>query len=197
MIFQKPKYYRDCSHLKMDVFLEILKTKDLNLLCYYGKPKSVELKTIWESIELEYENLTGNPKYYAEISAGNEECVFINRINGLVVLYDLMRLNPDKEFEEYKTYWEIEGIDLIGLKTTILRERTRYEISKDQEEARKKLKESKPITIERLKIIIESALNKDYIDFSKITVTEWVEMCKVVEEKSNEQKRLSDAKRTD
>lgn len=186
MFLKKPKYYRDCSELKAATFFKILKTQDKTLLCYEGKPKQKELDAIWAAIELEYETLTGNPKYYHQLAESNEECLDIIRNNGLILLYWKKKLAPDKDWSEDEKYWDVEGMDANGIYTLILRERTRFNIRRLQKEERERLKGEahKPITIERLKHIVEEALNKDFIDFEKISVVEWVDMCNILNERA-------------
>src|SRR5574343_363897 len=149
MFLKKPKYYRDCSELKAATFFKILKTQDKTLLCYEGKPKQKELDAIWAAIELEYETLTGNPKYYHHLAESNEECLDIIRNNGLILLYWKKKLAPDKDWSEDEKYWDVEGMDANGIYTLILRERTRFNIRRLQKEERERLKGEahKPITI--------------------------------------------------
>lgn len=186
MFLKNPKYYMDCSELKAATFFKILKTQDKTLLCYEGRPKQNELDAIWAAIELEYETLTGNPKYYHQLSESNEECLDVIRNNGLILLYWKKKLAPDKDWSEDEKYWDVEGLDANGIYTVILRERTRFNIRRLQAEERERLKGAahKPITIERLKHIVEEALNKDFIDFEKISVVEWVDMCNILNERA-------------
>lgn len=192
-MFEKPKYYLDCAHLKMDLFLDIMETGNREPLCYFGKPNKKVLIEIWAKIEEEYEKITANPEYYQSLARTNEDYKVINRLEGLIILYNLMRLNPDNEYLDYKQYWEVDEVDLKGLESIIKREKTRFEIDKIQEKSLKKAKDDnvKPMTIEGVKLSVEEWLNKDYIDFSKITVKEWVEMCHRANEKS---KALKDAR---
>lgn len=191
MFLKKPKYYRDCGELKAATFFKILKTQDKNLLCYYGKPKEKDVEEIWAAIELEYETLTGNPKYYHQLAESNNDCLDVIRNNGLILLYWKKKLAPDKDWSEDEIFWDVEGLDANGIYTVILRERTRYSIRKIQEEERNNLKNGshKPITIERLKHIVEEALNKDFIDFDKISVAEWVDMCNILNERAEALKK--------
>ena len=189
MLFQKPKYYQDCSELKAATFFKILKTQKKTLLCYQGKPKKKDLDHIWESIENEYEKLTGSPKYYNHLAESNEECLQVIRINGLILLYWKKKLAPDNDYKEDEVYWDVEGLDANGIYTTILRERTKLNIKILQEQERNKLKETKPVTIERIKHIVELALDKDYIDFEKISVAEWVDLCNILNERAEAAKK--------
>ena len=184
MLFQKPKYYQDCSELKAATFFKILKTQDKALICYKGKPNKKDLDTIWASIEAEYERLTGNPKYFHQLAESNEECLDIIRNNGLVLLYWKKKLAPDKDWSEDEKYWDVEGLDANGIYTVILRERTKFNIRRLQAEEREKLKDHKPVTIERVKHIVELALDKDYNDFEKISVLEWIDLCNILNERA-------------
>jgi len=185
-MFKKPKYYQDCSELKAATFFKILKTQDLSLLCYFGKAKTKELELIWSNIQNEYEKLTAGIKFYHQLSESNQDCLDVIRNNGLILLYWKKKLSPDKDHLEDEKYWEVEGMDATALYALIMRERTRYNIKYLQAQELKNIKEKtqKPITIERLKHIVEEALNKDYIDFEKISVLEWIDLCNILNERA-------------
>ena len=185
MFLKKPKYYNDCSELKAATFFKILKTQDKSLLCYYGKPKQKELDAIWEAIEQEYEKLTAGDKYRHRLAESNSDCLDVIRNNGLILLYWKKKLAPDGNYLEDEAYWQVEGLDANALYALIMQERTRFNIRKLQEQEINNLKEksNKPVTIERLKHIVEEALHKDFIDFEKISVTEWVDLCNILNEK--------------
>ena len=183
MIFQKAKYYSNCSELPIGIFFKILETKDLTLLCYRGIKK--DLKDVWESIIREYEELTGSPEYSNYLSKTNSDCIRINRINSLIGLFWLKQLRPDDDYTSLEEYWNVKGIDRTSLKTKILQERTKLNIDIVKRQSQSKLKQpEKKQTIEDIKILLAENLNLKYeIDTSKTSVKEWVAMCKRVEEK--------------
>jgi hypothetical protein len=185
-MFKKAKYYNDCSELKAATFFKILKTGDKTLLCYSGKPKQKELDSIWESIETEYEQKTATPQYIYKIAESNNDCLNIIRNNGLILLYWKKKLAPDRDWSNDEKYWDVEGYDANGIYAIILQERTRFNIRKIQEQEIKELKDKsqKPITIERLKHYVELGLEKDYIDFEKISVLEWLDLCALYSERA-------------
>lgn len=193
MLFQKPKYYKDCSELKAAIFFKILKTQDKTLLCYQGRPKQKELDIIWDQIENEYEKLTANQKYYHQLAESNDECLDIIRNNGLVLLYWKKKLAPEQDWSDDEKYWDVEGYDANGIYSVIMRERTRFNIRRLQAEERAKLKETsqKTYSIERIKHIVEEALNKDYIDFEKISVLEWIDLCNILSERAEQIKGMA------
>lgn len=185
-MFEKPKYYQDCSELKVATFFKILKTQDLRLLCYYGKPKQKVLDEIWSNIQEEYEKLTAGVKYCRQISESNEECLEVIRNNGLILLYFKKKLQPDGDHSADEKYWDVEGCDADEIYKIILRERTRHEIKKLQEEERKELKDKgqEKITFERHKHYVEDMNNRDHIDLEKVSVAEWIDFCHSANERA-------------
>jgi hypothetical protein len=182
MFLKKPKYYKDCSELPVGIFFKILETQDISLLCYYGKKK--DLTEVWEAIIKEYEQLTGSPEYSTYLAKTNADCIRINRMNSLVGLYWLKHLDPTNDYSELETYWGVNGLDLNQIKTKLLQERTKFNIDIVKREAQKNLKGDKEKqSMEDIKIMLEENLNKDYIDTEKVSVKEWVAMCKRVEQK--------------
>lgn len=183
MFLKKAKYYKDCSELPVGVFFKILETQDVNLLCYSGKKKG--LTEIWEAIIKEYEILTGSPEYSTYLAKTNADCIRINRMNSLVGLYWLKHLDPNSDYAELERYWGVSGMDLSGIRTKILQERTKFNIDIVKRDAQKKLKgETKKQSIEDIKIMLAENLNLKYeIDTDKTSVKEWVAMCNRVEQK--------------
>lgn len=183
MFLKKAKYYKDCSELPVGVFFKILETQDLNLLCYKGKKK--DLEPIWEGIIKEYEILTGSPEYSTYLAKTNQDCIRINRMNSLIGLYWLKHLDPNSDYSELERYWGVSGMDLNGLKTKILQERTKFNIDQVKKEAQKNLKgEQESATIDDIKIWLQENLNIKYeIDTEKTSVKTWVSMVKRVEAK--------------
>lgn len=185
-MFLKAKYYKDCSELPVGVFFKILETQDLNLLCYKGKKKGLD--PIWEAIIKEYEQLTGSPEYSTYLAKTNQDCIRINRMNSLIGLYWLKHLDPNKEhydYSELEQYWGVSGMDLNGLKTKILQERTKFNIDQVKKEAQKNMKgEQKKQGMDDIKLWLEENLNIKYeIDVDKTSVKTWVSMVKRVEAK--------------
>lgn len=181
-MFVKPKYYKDCSELPVGIFFKILETQDLSLLCYKGKKKG--LQEVWESIIKEYEQLTGIPEYSTYLAKTNADCIKINRMNSLIGLYWLKYLDPSNDHSALEDYWEVKGLDLNQIKTKILQERTKFNIELVKRESQKNIKGNKEKqSMEDIKIMLEENLNKDYIDTEKVSVKEWVAMCKRVEQK--------------
>jgi hypothetical protein len=189
-MLRKAKYFRDCSELKAATFFRILKTGDKTLLCYDGKPNPKECSRIWESIELEFERETATPEYKHQLSETNFEYLTSIRINGLILLYNQKKLAPERNWTEDEVFWDVQGYDADAIHSLILQEITRYKIYKLQEKERQELKgNEEKMTIEDLKLAVEEWLNKDYIDFEKITVLEWIGMIRRVKKKSEQLKK--------
>mgnify|MGYP006909290352 CR=1 FL=1 len=193
MFLRKPKYYRDCSELRAAAFFKILKTQDKSLLCYSGRPRQKEVTKIWSDIEIEYEKLTAGDKYQQQLTESNEECLHVLRNNGLILLYWKKKLAPDKDWSEDERYWDVDNNDADGIYTIIMREHTRHKINMIQNEELKKLKEQtqKPLTIERAKHYVELGLDKDYIDFEKISVLDWIDLCHLYTERAEATKSIA------
>lgn len=197
MLFKKPKYYKDCSELPIGIFFKILETKDVNLLLIKGKHK--KLLEVWESILKEYEQLTGSPEYTNQLAKTNNECKKTIRLNAIIAIYWLLHFDKEGDYSEQLAYWNVTGKDETQVRTQILQEQTKLNIDRIKLEARQKLKQStqENKSFEDIKAIVEESRGGNYIDSNKVTVKEWIAMCKRLEEKSKAIKSISNGRGKD
>jgi hypothetical protein len=196
-LLRKAKYYKDCSELPVGTFFKILDKQDLTLLCYYGKLKAKELQPIWELIISEYETLTGSPEYHNQLAKSNNDCIRITKLNAMIALFWLVHYDKDRDYSEELTYWGLRGNDEQSIKTQILLERTKLSIDQSKRKAKEQAKkfENEDKSFEDIKAIIEEWRSGNYIDANKMTVKEWVSVCKRINQKSKAIKALNDGRR--
>ena len=190
-VFKKAKRYKTCSELPIGVFFRILGSNDLTLLCVEGKAKQDQLKLTWESIIKEYEVITGKPEYTNTLIRTIDDCKKIQRLNALTALFWMMCYEPNGDYDEHIEYWGIRGKDANSVKTQLLQERTKFNIDLIKREGKESVK-ARPQSFESLKAKVEYILNKDYIDEARTSVKQWVEYCKLVEEKTKAIKSVNE-----
>lgn len=190
-VFKKAKIYKTCSELPIGVFFRILESNDLTLLCVEGKVKQDQLKLTWESIIKEYEVITGKPEYTNTLIRTIDDCKKIQRLNALTALFWMMCYEPNGDYAEHIEYWGIRGKDANSVKTQLLQERTKFNIDLIKREGKESVK-ARPQSFESLKAKVEYILNKDYIDETRTSVKQWVEYCKLVEEKTKAIKSVNE-----
>ena len=190
-VFKKVKVYSNCSELPIGIFFKVLESNDLTLLCAEGKAKQDQLKRTWESIIKEYEVITGKPNYTNTLVRTIDDCKKIQRLNALTALFWMMCYEPSGDYKEYIEYWGVRGSDANSVKTQLLQERTKFNIDLIKREGKETVK-VKPQSFESLKAKVEYILNKDYIDETRTSVKQWVEYCKLVEEKTKAIKSVNE-----
>lgn len=173
-------YYSNCSELPVSVFYDILESGDIKLLIKSGFVKIQTLKTAWNSIQKEFEQLTGTQKSQSNLFKTNHDLIRINRLNALITIYTLWQYRPNDNYSEELKYWGVNVTSVEHLKSVILQEKTNLNIKLLKEQKPKQEQES--TSIEKMVVEVENALNRT-IQFESISVKKWVELCKSVEEK--------------
>lgn len=188
---KKSNIYSNCAELPVVIFYEILETGNIKLLIKSGFVKLAQLKKQWELIQQEFEQLTGNQKSHKSIVKSNFDLIRINRLNALITIYTLWQYRPKDNFADELKYWGVNVNSIDHLKTYILQEKTNLNIKLLKEQSKQTDTEQK--TLESIIVEVENALNRN-IEFEKISVKKWIELCKSVEEKANAIKKANNGR---
>ena len=144
---------------------------------------------IWDSILKEYETLTNNFGYTMSLRKISSESQKINRLNGLIACFYLVKYNLPGSKEALK-YWNINNDSITNLKTIILREKTKLSI--DALRNNKTIKSD--FDFDRMLVTIQNARERDFYDIDKISVKQWVFECKEIENKIKQLESLKNGR---
>ena len=100
----KPKYYSSIDYLPVGIFNKILKTGEVERLCYTGKVRTSRLEKAWNDIMIEFVDEFGIIEEYEQ---------YLELMKEVCILYEKVYLEGDRTSRTLARHKEAEAAQIL------------------------------------------------------------------------------------